>query len=89
MPGIFWVVKKKTERIFWVVVKGLRDFFGYAKKVVIFWADKINSEVVIFLGIKYGHLSDPPLLKFMDGAPGFIGVILGSRYFDLCTDSTQ
>ena len=23
---------KKTRRIFWVAKKGLRDFFGYAKK---------------------------------------------------------
>ena len=36
-----------------------RDFLGYTKKVGIFWVD--NSEVGIFLGIKYEHLSDHPL----------------------------
>ena len=36
MPGFFGVSKKKTEGSFWVAKKGLRDIFGYAKKVVIF-----------------------------------------------------
>ena len=31
---------------------------------------KTNFEVVIFLGIKYEPLSDPPSLKFVSGAPG-------------------
>ena len=32
-PGFFGVAKKKkTRMIFWVAKKGLRDFFGYAKK---------------------------------------------------------
>ena len=30
-----------------------------------------NSEVVIFLGIKYEPLSDPPSLKIVSGAPGY------------------
>ena len=38
--GNFLGREKKTEGIFWVVVKGLRDFFGYAKKVVIFFGQK-------------------------------------------------
>ena len=29
---IFWATEKKTEGFFGVVKKGLRDFFGYAKK---------------------------------------------------------
>ena len=29
-PGFFWVTKK--QGFFWVAKKGLRDFFGYAKK---------------------------------------------------------
>ena len=32
--------RKKTEGLFGVAKKGIRDVFGYAKKVVIFWADK-------------------------------------------------
>ena len=48
--------KKKTTR---VAIKELRDCFGYAKKVVIFLGRQ-NSEVVIFLGIKYEPLLDPP-----------------------------
>ena len=31
MPGIFGS-GKKTEGFLWVVKKGVRDFFGYAKK---------------------------------------------------------
>ena len=47
---IFWVYKrcreffglrKKTEGFFWVAKKELRDFFGYAKKVVIFLGRQI------------------------------------------------
>ena len=36
--GIFWVAKKKTEGYFGVANKGLRDFLGYTKKVVIILA---------------------------------------------------
>ena len=32
---------KKTEGFFWVSIKGLRDFLGYAKRVVIFLSIKI------------------------------------------------
>ena len=38
--GIFLGCEKKTEGCFWVAKKGLRDFFAYAKKVVIFWVGK-------------------------------------------------
>ena len=38
MSGFFWVARK-TEEFFGVLKKGLGDFFGYAKKVVIFWVD--------------------------------------------------
>ena len=31
---------ENIEGFFGVVKKGLRDFWGYAKKVVIFWVDK-------------------------------------------------
>ena len=37
---IFLGHKKKTEGFFWVAKKGLRDFFGYAKKVATFGVDK-------------------------------------------------
>ena len=66
----FW--GRKKERYFWVAEKGLRDFRGgYAKKSSDFFG-LTNSEVVIFLGIKYKPLSDPspPSLKFMSGIPG-------------------
>ena len=33
--------RRKTERSFWVVKKGLRDFLGMLKKVVIFLGRKI------------------------------------------------
>ena len=68
---IFWVyercrdffgLRKKTEGFFGVAKKGIRDFFGWT-----------NSEVVIFLGIKYELLSDPPpppIIKYVSGAPG-------------------
>ena len=50
-----------------------RDFFGMLKKSSDFFG-KTNSEVVIFLGIKYEPLSYPPpppqSLKFVSGAPG-------------------
>ena len=39
---IFFWVAKKPEGSFWVLAKkGLRDFFGYAKKVVIFLGRQI------------------------------------------------
>ena len=38
--GIFLGGEIKQSDFFWVVKKGLRDFFGYAKKIVIFLADK-------------------------------------------------
>ena len=38
--GILLGHKKKTGGFFGVVKKELRDFFGYDKKVVIFWVDK-------------------------------------------------
>ena len=70
MPGFFGVVKK-TEGFFWVARKGLRDFFGYAKKVTIFLGRQILKLRVIFLGIKYEPLLEPPLsLKFVSGTPG-------------------
>ena len=57
-PGFFWVARK-TNGYFGVAKKGLRDFWGYAKKSSNFnW--QTNSEVVISLGIKYKPLSDPP-----------------------------
>ena len=45
----FWVYKRhwdflglqKRQGFFWVVKKGLRDFLGYAKKVVIFLGRQI------------------------------------------------
>ena len=39
--GIFLGRKKKTEGSFWVARKELRDFFGYAKKVVSFLGRQI------------------------------------------------
>ena len=39
--GIFLGCEKKTEVYFWVAKKGLRDIFGYAKKVVIFLGRQI------------------------------------------------
>ena len=56
--GIFWVAKK-TKGFLGVAKKGLRDFFGYAKKSSNFYW-QTNSEVVIFLGIKYIPLFGPP-----------------------------
>ena len=38
--GIFLGREKKKQGFFWVVKKGLRDFWGMQKKVVIFWVDK-------------------------------------------------
>ena len=38
---IFLGREKKTEGYFWVAEKGLRDFYGYAKKVVIFLGRQI------------------------------------------------
>ena len=38
---IFLGHEKKTEEFVWVAKKGLRDFFGYAKKVVIFLGRQI------------------------------------------------
>ena len=68
MPAEYFLgSRKKTEECFWVVKKGQGIYLGMLKKVV-------NSEVVIFLGIKYEPLSDPPplppSLKFVSGAPG-------------------
>ena len=56
---IFWGCKVKQRDFFWVAIKGLRGFFWYAKKSSDFLG-KTNSENVIFLGIKYKPLSDPP-----------------------------
>ena len=39
--GIFLGCEKKPEGFFWVVKKGLRDFFGYAKRIVIFLGRQI------------------------------------------------
>ena len=39
--GIFLGREKKTEAFFWVAKKGLRDFWAYAKKVVIFLGRQI------------------------------------------------
>ena len=58
--GIFWVTKK-TETFLEVAKKGLRDFWGYAIKRSDFLGSK-NPEVVIFSGIKYEPLSDPPVI---------------------------
>ena len=52
--------REKNRGNFWRCKKGLREFWGYAKKVVIFLGRQNNSEVVIFLSIKYEPLSDPP-----------------------------
>ena len=48
--------------------KGLRDFFGYAKKSSDLFGET-NSEVVIFLGIKYEPLSDLPIIKICEWGP--------------------
>ena len=40
MVGFFWVTKKNRD-FFWVAKNGLRDFLGYAKKVVIFLGRQI------------------------------------------------
>ena len=56
---IFLGCEKKTEGSFWVAKKGRRDIFGYAKKSSGFLG-QTNSEVVIFWGIKYEPLLDPP-----------------------------
>ena len=53
--------------------KGLRDFLGYAKKSSDFFG-WTNSEVVIFLSIKYEPLSDlppphPPVIKICGWGP--------------------
>ena len=53
---------------FWVAKKGVRDFLGYAKKTGDFFG-QTNSEVVIFLGIKYEPLSDPPIIKICEWGP--------------------
>ena len=53
--GFFWVPKK--TRGIWVAKKQLTDILGYAKKSSDFFG-YTNSEVVIFLGIKYEPLSD-------------------------------
>ena len=55
----FFGVAKITEGFFWVAKKGLRDIFAYAKKSNDFFG-QTNSEVVIFLGIKYEPLLEPP-----------------------------
>ena len=39
--GMFLGIEKKKQGFFWVAKKGLRDFFGYAKKVVIFGGRQI------------------------------------------------
>ena len=41
MPGFFFGSHKKPEGFFEVAKKGLRNFFGYAKKVVIFLGRQI------------------------------------------------
>ena len=57
--GIFGGCKKRTMGFFGVpVCLKSRDFWRWT-----------NSEVVIFFGIKYEPLSDPPSLKFVSGAP--------------------
>ena len=48
--GFFGVAKKKNRGIFWGMLKKVVIFFGYT-----------NSEVVIFLGIKYEPLSPHPI----------------------------
>ena len=65
--------RKKKQGFFWVAKNGLRDFLGYAKKSSDFFGST-NSEVVIFLGLKYEPLLDPPpppppLLKFVSEWP--------------------
>ena len=73
MPGVFWVTikKSKTEGFFGSAKKGPRDFFGYAKKSSDFFK-RTNSEVLIFLGIKYEPLSDPPIIKICGWSPGLL-----------------
>ena len=57
--GILFGSRKKNREIFLgCEKKGLRDFFGYVKKLV------------IFLGMKYEPLSDLPVIKILSGAPG-------------------
>ena len=56
---IFLGHEKNQRDFLGVAKKGLRDFFGYAKKSSDFFG-YTNSEVVIFLGIKYEPLSNPP-----------------------------
>ena len=39
--GIFFGSRRKIEGFFWVAKKGIRDFLGYDKKVVIFLGRQI------------------------------------------------
>ena len=64
----FFRLRKITERFLGVAKKGLRDFFGYAKKVVIFLGRQILK--LWFFGDKNMNLCrTPPSLKFVSGAP--------------------
>ena len=58
-PKVIFLGLWKTPRFFWVAKKGPRDCFGYAKRSSDFFR-YTNSEVVIFGGIKYEPLSNPP-----------------------------
>ena len=40
-PSDFFGSRKKIEGFFGVAIKGLREFLGYDKKVVIFWGRQI------------------------------------------------
>ena len=61
---------EKILRLLWVVKKGLRDFFGYAKDSSEFFGlDKFWS--CDFFGIKYEPLLDPPppIIKICEWGP--------------------
>ena len=55
---IFWVAKN-TEGFFGVAKKGLSNILGILKKSSDFLGLS-NSEVIVFLGMKYEPLSPPP-----------------------------
>ena len=66
-PGCFWVAEN-TEGFFWgVAKKGLKDFFGYAKKVVIFLGSVEPPAPVIKI-CEWGPWAPDPLEKDAFGA---------------------
>ena len=77
--GIFWVMKK-VQGFFWVLYFSSAHinnkistiycwcgiFFGYAKKVGIFWGRHFK----FFLGLKYETLWTPPVIIISEWGPG-------------------